>query len=43
MWLDGLYMADPFLTTYGEYFHCTDAFELAKTHIRIMLTHTRDE
>ena len=43
MWLDGLYMADPFLATYGEYFHCTDAFELAKTHIRIMLTHTRDE
>jgi unsaturated rhamnogalacturonyl hydrolase len=43
MWLDGLYMAAPFLTQYAKVFHEPDAFDDVITQFVLMEKHARDE
>ena len=42
MWLDGVYMASPFLAQYGRIFHEGAAFDEAVRQIRLAGLHTRD-
>jgi len=42
MWLDGLYMADPFLTQFGQVFNEPDLFNEVAHQIAIFDRHTRD-
>ncbi|HXH90240.1 MAG TPA: glycoside hydrolase family 88 protein, partial [Thermoanaerobaculia bacterium] len=43
MWLDGLYMAAPFLAQYGKVFHEPAAFDDVITQFVLMEKHARDE
>jgi unsaturated rhamnogalacturonyl hydrolase len=43
MWLDGLYMAAPFLAEYGRVFHDPAAFDDVITQFVLMEKHARDE
>ncbi|HEX9460859.1 MAG TPA: pectinesterase family protein [Thermoanaerobaculia bacterium] len=43
MWLDGLYMAAPFLAQYGKVFHAPAAFDEVITQFVLMEKHARDE
>jgi unsaturated rhamnogalacturonyl hydrolase len=43
MWLDGLYMAAPFLAQYGKTFHDPAAFDDVITQFVLMEKHARDE
>jgi unsaturated rhamnogalacturonyl hydrolase len=43
MWLDGLYMAAPFLAQYGKVFHEPAAFDEVITQFVLMEKHARDE
>ncbi|HEX9005974.1 MAG TPA: glycoside hydrolase family 88 protein [Bacteroidota bacterium] len=42
MWLDGLFMAEPFYATYGVVFHDLAALEDAMRQFRLVTHHTRD-
>lgn len=42
MWLDGIYMAGPFMAEYGRRFGRPDFQALAVREIRLMRSHTRD-
>jgi unsaturated rhamnogalacturonyl hydrolase len=43
MWLDGLYMAAPFLAQYGKVFHEPAAFDDVVNQFALMEKHARDE
>lgn len=43
MWLDGLYMAGPFCGMYAQKFQTLDLYDLMLQHIRVMVSHTKDE
>jgi len=43
MWLDGLYMAAPFLAQYGKVFHEPAAFDEVITQFVLMEKHARDD
>jgi len=43
MWLDGLYMAAPFLAQYGKVFNEPAAFDEVITQFTLMETHARDD
>ena len=42
MWLDGVYMANPFLAEYGLLFNEPEAFDTVTTQITVMERHSRD-
>ena len=42
MWLDGLYMAGPFMAEYGARFDCSELGRLAATQALLMASKTRD-
>lgn len=42
LWLDGLYMAGPFLAEYAQRYHVPEIRQLMMRHIRVMLRHTRN-
>lgn len=42
MWLDGLYMAGPFLAMYGARYHDETCFETVYTQLNLMWKHCRD-
>ncbi len=43
MWLDGLYMAEPFYTRYAVEFHDTAAFNDVARQFNLLVKHARDE
>lgn len=42
MWLDGLYMAGPFMTMYGKEYSDSSRFDVMLTQTRLMTKHNRD-
>ena len=42
MWLDGLYMAGPFMTMYGKEYLDSSRFDVMLTQTRLMTKHNRD-
>lgn len=43
LWLDGLYMAGPFLAEYANRYHRADITELVVAHVRSVVSHNREE